>query len=594
VLDLAQLEQARYNAFQVQASFQGFSTTIPIVDWKSAINKFDDIWYGTGQVTLPDKFTTVTTKPFNIQNLIRDSIVDLMHLTAETIPTVQLDAIGGDDTAEEMAAYRAAIGSGYWVADRGERYIPELVMHLAGAGACFLPCTFDKSRSDYPFHEVWHPAGVYPKFRGKELTDIFYVEQVESKVAADQWPELLIANPKENEWVKVVTYLTREEFYKTAWPTGTGTSGTGGQGGTAAHIDYFRHDLGYVPVAWASLPSWKPGFFEGMFDQARGMLNAKNMIATLTLGYASQMVFGETVERGVMSKKKGPGGAYILDPNPAVAAGVTRLAPPNFSPELFQLDASLERGARGTLAFPAVRQGGGTLSNITGAGVDALQDERSSVVWSLQRLIGDVRTQALDICFALDQKFLDFPKDMVIPSKDHRTYTPSAQLATYRRGTGHVIYTGGGQSRLQQQVGDIQKLAAKTISRETAIGHDPNIADPKNELRKIAFEQAEDILTALVMGQQTTPESALAYAQALAKGKTRLEASELLVAAVPPPGAGMGAPGAEALPAPTQPGQAGAQNLALTRGAVPGGGAPSLAPNFRPAPMLASSRPPRR
>jgi hypothetical protein len=610
MIDVEALAEARYSAESIQEMYCAprWGRTATFAEEKQRIEKFDRLYRAEGTVPLPNRIDAIRTEPYNTQNAIHDSTKSAARAISQSQPFIRCRAIGGDEESKDAALLRQAVAMGYRLADRLATLAEEMVMHLIGGAAVYLLCDTrphidgdpakggcgeppygdceDESHSDYPVHELWHPRGVYPTWQGTRLVDIMYCQRMRLRDAAWAWPHLGIRfDPNKDEWGELLTYLTKDEKYRCIWPE------SGGRGpsnrGPAQIIEYNRHRVQRVPVAWVKEPSFH-GNFEGMFDQAEGMQNFKNHAATLAMIATKMNVFQESWGKGVLSHKKGPLGHVELDPNPAVDAGYGLIGNKELPRSLLAMLGIADADLRGALDYPAQPGGQNLPSIISGAGVEAVSGRENRLNAHIQFLVAQVWEQQSDIDRRIDVAYLDYNKPLMTGSGNRATYTPSQ---VWRKGSRYLIeamYPGIGESPFNRGVFNLQKFGAGLMSDEEFLEQDPNTVDPQETIRRTVDFNNRKLVYQMAMSQATL-ESAVAFAAAVQNGDTVFEAAKLLVQREQEAAAAQAQPTPEAggnvIPFPGGQTPAEQQELALAKGGQPGGTSPSLQPEFAPQPL---------
>lgn len=596
VVDPEKLIDARYSGEYIQKTMHGpGGRTSTYSNEKERIRHFEeDLYRGHGVVQMPNKIDLKDTAPYNVRNRIHDAAKDLMRLVAETHPSVRCAPFGGTDPDTDDAQLRQSVVTGYWVADQTEWAIPEMVLHLLGGGGIYLLCTTSphsaecdaegycvdpEVHSDYPVHELWHPRGAFPLWHGRKLVDFMYSARMTRADVEATWPELGIrADPKKEEWCEVVDLLTREEIYKCVWAS---QSKVGQPDGVPHIVDYRKNEIKRVPVAWVKEPSMD-GDFEGMFDQAEGMQNWLNKAATISMMTSTRNAMQQIWKKGVLSEEKGPFGSYTLDPNPAVQSGVGLVGNREVPQSLYVQANFTREDLQGSVIQPAQRGGSNLPSIISGQGVQAVQGEQESVKWHVQRLIARVIQQALEIDTALDRKYLNYSKPVPIGSGTHRSYTPERVFPPGRRYSIEVIYAGAGASPAMQKVQMFQEKGLGLVDDVSYWEMDPNVADVQERQRRVLEQKQNDLLFQLIASQATL-DSFIQFRELVGGGAKLLEAAKVLRRVEQEAAqAAQAAQAGNVIPFPGAPGQAAAQAQGLEKGAVPGGPAPSLSPEFPP------------
>lgn len=590
---LKRVAQARETAIYLQeAMFGGGGRSFTWSQEKAEIAHIEDVYRGRGVVQMPNKLDVKDTTPYNVENFIHDSGKLMSREVAEATCTISSKQIGGDEPAEDAAKLRQAVAYGWWAANRFKNKISEMVLHLIFGRSVYVLCTtrphtdgcgspedsygscMDYDHSDYPVFKLWHPRGAYPEFDDERLVDLMYVETISRARAASLFPEMTLAptDTNRNSMVEVLHYLTKTDYHKCAW-LASGGKGPAGRG-QAAVVDYKRHDLGITPVAWCREPAYDGGM-EGMLDQAEGMQNYLNKNMTLTQLATVFNVFQPTVEAGVEDFRPGPMGKYVLTEDSAKRAGVTLLGNKEVPQSHFVAQQVTEHNIRGTVSLPASTQGEAKQSIISAAGVQAFAGARNSLIWDIERrLAGDLFDTLAIIAQRVEVKLLDYNKPLLHPTDDRKSYTPSQVFPKGQRWIFSHVYPAGGLSVSNRMVQNAQKLGIGAMSLREFLQQDDSVDDYNETMRLIRQDKIEKLVWEVV-APAATPASVKQWLVSIKAGGDELDLLDTLIIPEQQPAAPAAA-GENVIPFPTQPGQAEAQATGLEKGAVPGGGAPSL------------------
>lgn len=531
--------------------------------WKTQIKENLELDQGKLVVTYPDGSKTVELE---VQNFAHDGPHALARNAAEAKPSVKCRPAGNDALDVENAHIREAIGSGYWDADEMEVEVQELCLDILVKGAAFLLCYPDidkdgQPRRDYPGHIRLDPMGCYPTFFRRNLIDLLYVEEIPARTVASVWPKLgFTYDVRNSDIAEVVTLYTEEFIYSCLYATDR----LGKQSGQAYHLEKSRNKTGVLNVAWCKWPAADPQRFETMLDQVRRRLARFNQTQGIIIDHSDRTAYGERVFEGgpPLQDERGPDGTIITDQG----GKVYYLAPQALNPALPHIRDGLERSIRNTVAHPMAMSGDTGKLNIGSAALmDSLMGEPAAVTRTLHRLLGILRQRAIDICYRIDEQYLNFPKPLRFPVKTHKEYTPKAQIRG--RYQNEVVYGSHGMARGNDMILDLQLATTEIIPKSQVRRKYPDLVDSLDAEREIEMEQSRRIFFQSQLARMS-PMAHMKFHKSLKSGLDSDEAIEKLMQepeaqapALPVPGA----PGPA--PAPMSPEE---EALALEKGGVPG------------------------
>lgn len=187
------------------------------------------------------------------------------------------------------------------------------------------------------------------------------------------------------------------------------------------------------------------GVFQGVFDQMLSVLEAENTIVNLLVDGAFDFVHSPIVSWNIRNPNDA-GRAVLQAKSPD--AFHRRMPPDAPSATVFGIAANLRGNAREAAVFPEARSGTIPQSQGSAAFVNAVLGNYSSAVALDQAIEADAEKQAIDLCFRVDEVYLDHRKEM---DDTGETYLPSKDIA------GHyamdVNYgAGAGTDRFNAQI----------------------------------------------------------------------------------------------------------------------------------------------
>lgn len=540
-------------------------------DWKERLRLLDDFYRGDFASRFSGDFNTMQDG-LTVMNLVQVGLDDISRLVSESLPSVSCPPYGDAEKDAKAANVREAILNTYWEINDGENLVPKLAMDLAGAGAAFATVAWQDE--EYPcFHRI-DPRFCYPDIHNGKLQDLLVVRTMRLRQAARVFPQLGLGNVPAHtaDACEVLEYYSKDECAQAVALT-KGGSPIGSSG--VDIVKRWKPGLGRVPVAFAQLDTYD-GHIRGMFDQVADSMMIKNRIVTQIVDYTDQMVYAPLVSKGVLNHDDppGPNTHYRLDPN-VQDSQFGRVEPAGSSPQVWALLDYLDREQRGGSGYPVQRQGDVQQSIASAAFVNSTMGQLTTSVRNLQRLIANMREDINHIALSADEKYLDFVKPLVHSIDRKKTYSPGKDIEG--KYMNRVIYgAGAGFDRMNADVRILQHQGAGLISRRTARENIDYIIDPEAEAEKLELEATEGAMLQKILTESPVDMVMRIYAE-MQKGKTLAEAIEIIMeaestqtgspAVQPQPG---GAPGLS-----NGPPDAAASANGLSKGAIPGGPAPT-------------------
>jgi hypothetical protein len=563
--DVRDIAESRMNESSIVAERFNRAQAPSMRKWKQAIEESRRLYAGNLSVNLPDGTKEAR---LSIENIYHDSIKDAARSAAESTPSLFIYARGNMATDKEKAALRQSIANGYWHTpyDLAEDWIEQLVADYLASAGCFLLCTADREKSDYPFHVPLDPMGCYPTFFKNDLIDFMYVEQVPTAAMAERYGAIPF-DPKKSEYLEVLDFWTPREIWKLAYPVARRASDS------IAVLDRSENRIGRVPVAWAAEFGVDRNL-EVMFSQIGNVMKTNNTIMGMIHRVAEKGAYGGWWMRGeVDASEHGPEGlVHGLSPESEFGP----IQPPRMDPAALSVFQLNENAMRGAAAYPAQRQGGDLPSIISGSAIAAVQGQRASLIRFIQRKLAKVRRDQTQIDFELDRKYLNFEKPLLTSIGRVKSYTPAQALDSDLQV--RVVYGDGGVDILNRSVMMDQQVTLGILPREIAMSHNPFVRDVNEAKRMIEMEESQRIFLQKMQAQAGLGASARLL-ELMGEGKSTVEAAKIL--------------GEEGLlvveePMAEQPGPAAApvtaeeQALALQQGATQ---PTTLEPTFTPPPF---------
>ncbi len=548
-----------------------------MIDWKNRLKTVDKLYAGLWSEVFPDESVMVENP--HVMNMVQVGLDDIAKLVSEAVPSVRCAPEVDTETAAQRAEVREAIADTYWEYNNAEGLVPRLAMDLAGAGCAFV-VAYVEADCEYPVLLRMDPRYCYPDVVNGILQDLLVVETMNARRATNLFPDLnLPYEPTDtNRTVEIVHYYGPGECVQAVLYNRM--PGTTPDAAIITKRWEVKDTKGrpILPVAFAQLDSFD-GAFRGMFDQTSGSLQTKNRIVKQLLDYTDEVVYAERYSKGLLNPEEAPGpmAHYRLDPNVPDSA-VGRVAPAASAPQIFNILEYLDREQRGGVGYPSARQGEVTQSIASASFVASTQGQLTSTVRNIQRLISVLRGQLNQICYKLDEAYLDTTKPLLRSIGRKKSYTPSKDISGVYQN--QVSYgAAAGLDRQNADVRILQLLGAQIISKEDAREQIDFIDDPRAVEGRVTMEQSEGALLQKLLSEAPL-DMLLKLISLQAGGQSLAEAAAALVAEqaqqAPP-----AAPGGPMMPgmetAGTQPGVE-AQGLAS-------GAMPPEAPTFAPPPL---------
>lgn len=323
--------------------------------------------------------------------------------------------------------------------------------------------------------------------------------------------------------------------------------------------------LGRVPVALAELPPWDDQQ-RGQYDDIVYPMLARNRMALLGLEATQKTVRAPLALPSDVQQMNFGDDAIVRSDSPEKIRRVGQDVPQVAWQQDAVLADEIQRGSR----TPRAATGDVDASIITGKGVEALGAGYDVQIATGQVIIGSALERALEIAFAMDEKFWPDAKKSIsgvingTPFED--TYTPSKDIhGNYRVSVSYGFASGMNPN--QALVFLLQLRGDQLVPRDFVQRQLPMDVDVAQLQAQVDIELVEDALkqgvAALlsnmgVMAQQgMDPTQLLMQAAEVIKQREKLPMHQAVLRAFAPPEQETGAPGA---PGP--------------EGAPPGGGPP--------------------
>lgn len=556
----------------------------------------DEMLAGQWGYSLPGD-NTVVEQPM-VMNLGLAFTQDVARLTTEQTP-VYKSPVYSDKHAEIVSAQiRETVAQTYWVEGRGDLLVPQYATDLAVCGAAYTVCWVDQDpECVYPRFARVDPRHAYPNIQNGVLMDLLVISVYPSDVAEHMFPGFNIADNASSKKMKHDVEVW--EFYAPGYACrGVAHLTTAGMTNSNAitMVDEVIYDRKIMPASYTQVAS-HDGAIRGMLDQLGNSLMAKNKIASLMTKYTEHKVFAPWEAKGIdnPTATPGPNTVYIHNELAPGETFIRRVAPAGSDPALFALMNLLDLDQRGSIGYPASRQGEVSQSIASAAFVESSQGQFSSIIKNIQAHEADLRAQTTQTLLKLDVAHLDFEKPLIQAVGKKSAYLPSKDVGD--KTAIRVMYgAGAGLSRQNADTRILNLLGARIIDRGTARDNIEFLRDRTDIQDKIEMENAEDALQQLFWPDPAVPidlkfqvkrsmsEEGLSLTDAWEKVREEFEKQQAAQTAAQAEQAQPTAPGAPE-PAVGAIGDAEAQALALEKGQVVSEPADI---NLPPAPMQQS------
>lgn len=563
---IAGFPDARRTADQVSTHYSGLKKRMS--DWKDKIVLSDQLSDNQIVVRQPDGSERKSTVELAVENLYRDNLFDLKRSVPKQPAAVYVDPIPDNETGKKQANLRQAISATHRRKGRVDAMVPDLTMDIVGAGAMFV-CVYPDYETKYPGFRQLDAMGCYPRFRRGKLLDLVYVEDVEIIDINDEYGLSLKDDQATGGKAKVVYWYTKQDIHVVVCAEGR-------QNKTNILVDYAENKIGRVPIAWSAEFDRK-GEIDVSFLHIANVLGIQNTMMGMALHDAERNIHSPLIYNNVANMEMaGPDGQLIPE-NPDRDASVIAAAPPRLLPEFFGLMGSMDQTMRGSTTYSSQRQGIDLPSIVSAAGIAATSGPRAELVDYLQTIhFSKLYTEMYEIAYAVDEKYMDTKKRLLVPVGSKTEYQPSKDIdGEYEM---RVVFGGGGLSPINQVVIEEGLVGNRLKSRASARRSIASIIDPDEEERKILMEDTDQLMFQTTIPQWPYAQQSkfriligqgMSMQQALEAVQSELEAAQAQGLQ------GQGVPGTPG-PAP-QPVGAGAANLAAQKGAPvfnPVGGLP--------------------
>jgi len=484
-------------------------------DHKKRLQRFDDLYQGHMLSLFPNE-DGLADEPL-VENKIKNAAHDLARLASEAKGVPVFMREGEGETFQKKAALRAAIADTIWFMAKGKRMERKLYLDLISAGYVALSI-FQNSSSEYPQITRLNPRLCYPDVRDGTLVNLVYVENIKERVAAQMFPDLgLNGDAKNDKEVLLTQYFDKDEAVQAICGV------AGGKAKTAHVLNRWEHKLGMVPVAFRQLDS-ADDTFHGLFDQLGGPLMIRNKVVRLLADYLESMAHAPLEARGVLNSTDEPGPLTVYQhDDQRDDTFIRRLAPAAPAGSVFGLLQYMDAQESAEAIQPPARVGVVRQSIASGSFVDSTQGTLSSVIFELQDIMAELRTQANTIAFAIDERYLNKPKPLYRAVGKKHMYTPKEDLAGFYY---HSIQYGAsaGLNRAETASRVLQDMGAGLISKEMARSQIDYVDDVTVEQNRIDKEQLATVAFQRFSADPNTPMTLVFQAIIeMGKGKSFLD-----------------------------------------------------------------------
>ncbi len=335
---------------------------------------------------------------------------------------------------------------------------------------------------------VEDPVGGYPEFdrwgRVTSYTKRFYGDV---EVLAEQWPEhrdRIMKSAKERGTggqVEIIRYADKDQISLLL------------SGGYPFFLANTRNRLGETPVVFAHKWWLEKDQPKGQFDDVIWVQLARDVLAKLQLEATEKAVQAPlALPADVQEIASGPD-AILRSATPEKIRRVgLEMSPAGFQQQAFMAD-EMRAGAR----YPQARGGNVDASIITGRGVQALMGGFDSQVKAAQTAFKQAFTDALRLCFKMDEKLWPNTKKHVRGAAAGTPYDLSYTPAKDINGDHTVDVTYGfatGMDPNRAIVMLLQLRAEKAISRDNFMRQLPLDLNVTEETSKVDVEETREAI----------------------------------------------------------------------------------------------------
>lgn len=518
MVDAMDVKASRITEDYIISQIDGFRNQDSFLDHKRRIDNFDKLYRGDFAGLFPDE-SALSDDPL-VENKVKNATHDLARLASEAKAAHVFMKEGESQAASKRAVMRSAIADTIWQMARGARFERKLYMDAIVGGFMALSVYYN-DESDYPIMMRLNPRFCYPDVHNGMLQTMLYVEMMKERQAARIWPDLgLDPTGDSDAEVYVVQYFDEKEVVQAIATKGNKRKKIAAK---AYITQRWEHNLGCVPVAFVALDS-ADDTYHGLFDQLGGPLMIRNKIVRLLTDYLESMTHAPFEAKGVLNATAEPGPltVYAHDET-APESFIRRVAPAAPAGGVFGLLQYMDSQESSEAVQPPARVGVVRQSIASGSFVDSTQGTLSSVIYELQDCMADLRMQANQLAFKIDELYLNFEKPLWRAVGGTHLYTPRDDMAGFYH---HNVQYGAaaGLNRAEAGVRVLQDMGAGLISKEKAREQLDYVDDPTVEQQRIDREQLASVWFQRFSADPNTPVSLLGEAIIeMGKGKTLME-----------------------------------------------------------------------
>lgn len=522
----------------------------------------------------------------SILNLADKMTRDAARLASEMKPSYLAPAYGDTKNHLDSQRIRSTIGDGYFKYTDWEIQRPQLVMDLVLAGAAFQVFWPEPLSSVYPRAMRIDPIAAFPTIFNGRVVDLLVVTSMTLRQLQAMMPGLNLKRSLKKtledngaDTIEVYDLYAADQCVR-----GIGVTGSDNSAMAAQVVQAWEPYTDGPPVAFSALPS-PDGAFRGLIDQVKGQLRAKDEIVKDILEVTAQAAFSPWEQFGIMNPDTPPGPDVIYNHDPSLEGRsfMRRVQPTTFSPQVPQVLDFLENQTRAQLSYPATRQGEVPVSQGSGSFVAATQGDLTSMVRELQRSLADIQHQGAKVMFALDEVHLDFEKPLCRAVGRKRTYRPSRDIdGRYELAVQYGA--GAGLDRLTTDTRMLNYYSAGIAPARRVLGETDFVDDPEAWLEERQAEEIERVALQKFAGDPTMNVDFLVTVSKTMReeGLDFVDAYSLVLESMQ---STQPQPAAEGVISPSQPGVAGAEEMAAGAPATAPVGGPAIEGQFSPQPL---------
>lgn len=462
----------------------------------------ESIYEGKYEVPLPE---IDAQEQSGVANLIQTGIDQHAMRIASVMPTPYFPPVRNSKTADKRANQRTMAVKAWWHLNKMSLKMGYRARYLIGQAVS--PVLVRPGR-ECPIWEVRKPRETFPSpTPGEDMVpeDCIFAFERDTHWMRANYPEYYNRFPGEmgkDKNIKLLQYISADQYALVA------VGDVNIDGDTATMM------LASVPNRAGRPCVVMPGritmgALQGQFDQLVGMYATQAKLWALQVHAVMREIFGET---WVVATANGGTPEVITEADPydgtigKVRDGTVQFNRAASSQGPLQAIDRQERSQRLTGAIPA-EMGGESSTNVrTGRrGGQILSATVDFYIQEHQNLLAASLEEENKVAIAIAKTYYgDGPKTFYVPiGKGQVSYTPSITFETDSHSVSYA-YAGTDTNKLVIEAG--QRLAQRTLSKETFMEIDPMVTDRDAEMDKIIRESLSDALLQSILQQAAMPD----------------------------------------------------------------------------------------